>query len=270
MNHSGILCGGCKANLSMVFGSSRCLQCSHWWLLLIPVFALAGIILVFLLTTLNLTVSIGVINGLIFYANITRANMAVFFPPTNNTAVLVLSVFIAWLNLDIGVDVCFYHGLDMFAKTLLQLVFPLYVWVLVIIIIISSHYSTRAAKLNGKNSVPVLATLFLLSYAKLLRVVISTLSFTTVVNYKSENISNSSRQYVWLYDANVQYLKGKHILLFLAALVILVALSVPYTLVLSFVQCLQRRSSYRLLSWLRRLKPLFDAYTGPYKDRHRY
>ena len=270
MNHSGILCGECKANLSMVFGSSRCLQCSHWWLLLIPVFALAGIILVFLLTTLNLTVSIGVINGLIFYANITRANMAVFFPPTNNTAALVLSVFITWLNLDIGVDVCFYHGLDMFAKTLLQLVFPLYVWVLVIIIIISSHYSTRAAKLNGKNSVPVLATLFLLSYAKLLRVVISALSFTTVVNYKSENISNSSRQYVWLYDANVQYLKGKHILLFLAALVILVVLSVPYTLVLSFVQCLQRRSSYRLLSWLRRLKPLFDAYTGPYKDRHRY
>ena len=270
MNHSGILCGECKANLSMVFGSSRCLQCSHWWLLLIPVFALAGIILVFLLTTLNLTVSIGVINGLIFYANITRANMAVFFPPTNNTAALVLSVFIAWLNLDIGVDVCFYHGLDMFAKTLLQLVFPLYVWVLVIIIIISSHYSTRAAKLSGKNSVPVLATLFLLSYAKLLRVVISALSFTTVVNYKSENISNSSRQYVWLYDANVQYLKGKHILLFLAALVILVVLSVPYTLVLSFVQCLQRRSSYRLLSWLRRLKPLFDAYTGPYKDRHRY
>ena len=270
MNHSGILCGGCKANLSMVFGSSRCLQCSYWWLLLIPVFALAGIILVFVLTVLNLTVSIGAINGLIFYANITRANMAVFFPPTNNTAAFVLSVFIAWLNLDIGVEVCFYYGLDMFAKTLLQLAFPLYVWILVIIIIVSSHYSTRAAKLSGKNSVPVLATLFLLSYAKLLRVVISALSFTTVVNYQTGNLSNSSRRYVWLYDANVQYLKGKHIPLFLAALVILVALSVPYTLVLNFVQCLQRRSSYRVLSWLRRLKPLFDAYTGPYKDRHRY
>jgi len=81
-NRSGTLCGGCKANLSMVFGSSQCLQCSNWWLFLIPLFAFAGIALVFLLTVFNLTISIGTINGLIFYANIVRANTAVFFPPT--------------------------------------------------------------------------------------------------------------------------------------------------------------------------------------------
>ena len=36
------------------------------------------------------------------------------------------------------------------------------------------------------------------------------------------------------------------------------------------IQCLQYRSRYRILAWVRRLKPLFDAYTGPYKDKHRY
>ena len=269
-NRSGPLCGGCKANLSAVFGSSQCLPCSHWWLFLIPLFALAGIVLVFLLTVLNLTVSIGTINGLIFYANIVRANMAVFFPPTHSTAVMIPSVFIAWLNLDLGIDVCFYDGLDTYAKTWLQLVFPAYVWTMMIAIIVSSHYFTWAARLSGKNAVPVLATLFLLSYAKLLRVIIATFSFTTLITYQSEDAANFSKEYVWLYDGNVQYLKGKHIPLFLAALVILVALSVPYTLVLISVQCLQRRSRYRVLFWLRRLKPLFDAYTGPYKDKHCY
>ena len=46
----------------------------------------------------------------------------------------------------------------------------------------------------------------------------------------------------------------------------------------SFVTCTvgtiffhtQCRSRYRILAWVRRLKPLFDAYTGPYKDKHRY
>ena len=269
-NRSGPLCGGCKANLSAVFGSSQCLPCSHWWLFLIPLFALAGIVLVFLLTVLNLTVSIGTINGLIFYANIVRANMAVFFPPTHSTAVMIPSVFIAWLNLDLGIDVCFYDGLDTYAKTWLQLVFPAYVWTMMIVIIVSSHYFTWAARLSGKNAVPVLATLFLLSYAKLLRVIIATFSFTTLITYQSEDAANFSKEYVWLYDGNVQYLKGKHVPLFLAALVILVALSGPYTLVLISVQCLQRRSRYRVLFWLRRLKPLFDAYTGPYKDKHCY
>ena len=36
------------------------------------------------------------------------------------------------------------------------------------------------------------------------------------------------------------------------------------------MQYLQYRSRYRILAWVRRLKPLFDAYTGPYKDKHRY
>ena len=268
--HSGTLCGGCRANLSIVIGSSRCLPCTDWWLFLILLFALIGIILVILLTVLNLTVSVGTINGLIFYANIIGANMAVFFPSTLSTNVLAPRVFIAWLNLDLGIEVCFYNGLDTYAKTWLQLVFPVYVWIIVTVIIISSHYSTWAAKLSGKNSVQVLATLFLLSYAKLLRIIIAAFSFTELKTYHSENMNSFSVENVWLYDGNIQYLMGKHIPLFLLALVILVALYVPYTLILTFIQCLQQQSGNRVLFWVRRLKPFFDAYTGPYKDKHRY
>ena len=262
-HRSGILCGACQHSLSHVLGSSNCKECSGLWLILfIPAFALAGIILVIFLMVLNLTVSIGTINGLIFYANIVRANQAIFF--THSTSNSFLSWFIAWVNLDLGIETCFYSGFDAYAKTWLQFIFPIYIWLVVIIIIVSSHYYTMAAKLAGRNSAKVLATLFLLSYAKLLRVTIAILSSTTL------EYPDGSVRRVWLYDGNVDYLKGKHVPLFMAALLVLLVLSLPYTALLLFIQCLQLKSNYRALFWIGNFKPLFDAYTGPYKDKHRY
>ena len=262
LSRSGVLCGSCQQNLSHVLGTSYCKECSSHFLLLIPVFIAAGIVLVVFLMLLNLTVSVGTINGLIFYANIVRANQAIFFPHGTNNQ--FFSIFIAWLNLDLGIETCFYSGLDAYAKTWLQFLFPVYIWIIVVLIIVSSHYSTTAAKLSGRNAVQVLATLFLLSYAKLLRITITAFSFT-LLEYPDGSVKR-----IWLYDGNVDYLKGKHIALFVAALLLLVFISLPYTVALLFIQCLQYRSRYRILTWVRRLKPLFDAYTGPYKDKHRY
>ena len=60
----------------------------------------------------------------------------------------------------------------------------------------------------------VLATLFLLSYAKLLRSIINP-SFVITLEYPSDS------KKVWLVDGNVPYLKGKHIPLFLISLLAL-------------------------------------------------
>ena len=80
----------------------------------------------------NLTVSTGTLNGLIFYANIIRANQAVYFPVEKSERFSsLLSVFIAWLNLDLGVEVCLFQGMDAYIRTWLQFVFPVYIWILV-------------------------------------------------------------------------------------------------------------------------------------------
>ena len=80
-NRSGILCGACQTNFSHMLGTSKCKQCTVPWIaLIVPLVAIAGGILVVGLMLLNLTVSAGTLNGLIFYANILRANHAVFFP----------------------------------------------------------------------------------------------------------------------------------------------------------------------------------------------
>ena len=264
-NRSGILCGTCQPGLSQVLGTSNCKKCSNTWLLLLLLFGLAGVAVVVCLMVLNLTVSTGTINGLIFYANIVRANNAIFF--SGQSANTFLSWFIAWLNLDLGIDTCFYNGLTAYAKTWLQFVFPIYIWVLVSAIIISSHYSTRAAKICGNNAVQVLATLFFLSYAKLLRVTITVFQPTKLlILYNSLN----RVKVVWNYDGNLDYLGAQHIPLFVITLLFFTLFFIPYTLALIGIQWLLPISHYKALFWVNRLKPLFDAYTGPYKDNHRY
>ena len=168
-NRNGVLCGSCRPGLSLVLGTSQCRQCSNIYLLLLIPFGLAGIVLVLILLKCNLTVSTGTINGLIFYVNIVQANKTAFFPTgSNSTFVHILSVFISWLNLDLGIETCFAEGLNTYYRTWLQFVFPVYIWSIIGLIILTSRYSIRVSKWTSSNTVSVLATLFLLSYAKLL------------------------------------------------------------------------------------------------------
>ena len=158
-NHSGVLCGGCEPGLALTLGSSKCQHCSNIYLLLIVPFLVAGVLLVIILGRLDLTVAPGTMNGVIFYANVVKASNDALI---SNSVSKYFMILTAWLNLDLGIETCFSSHLDMFWKLLLQFAFPLYIWLLVAAIILLSRYSTVAARLSGRNSVPVLATLFLL------------------------------------------------------------------------------------------------------------
>ena len=262
-NRSGLLCGRCKQGFSLTFATSQCTECSSDInLLLLLAFALAGLVLVFFLLIFRITVAAGTLNGLIVYANILSLNRDILL--STNSANF-LTMFIAWLNLDFGIPLCFYNGMDAYARTWLQFVFPVYVWVVIGLIILLSNISQRIAKVFGTNPVAVLATLFLLSYAKILRTIITAVSLT-FLEYPGQNKA------VWLHDANIGYLQGKHIPLFLAAVFMFLTFFLPYTIVLLLGQCFQARSHMWLFSWANnsRLKAFMDAYHAPYKPRHRY
>lgn len=263
-NRTGILCGACKPGLGLALGGSKCLQCSNNLLLLLLLFAFAGMVLIILLLKCNLTVSTGTINGLIFYANVIRINRAIFFPPNQSPVMQVLSVYIAWLNLDLGIETCFSENMNAYTLTWLQFIFPLYIWLLVILLIYVSWYSVTVSRLTGSNTVSVLATLFLLAYAKLLQTIIAAVSFTTLTD--KQGITSA----VWLLDGNLAYLSGPHIALFIASITALFLYVVPFTLLVLSAPYLQARSNLCLLRWVNRFKPLLDAYQGPYKDKFRY
>ena len=260
-HRTGLLCGKCQESYSLTLGSDKCAKCSNIFLLLIIPLAVSGLFLVGVLFALNLTVTEGSINGLLFYSNvIAMSRVALILKETS-----YLYTFLAWLNLDLGIGTCLFDGMDGYTATWLQFVFPVYLWMIILtIILFYRKFPNLARRLGLENAVKVLATLFLLSYTKLQRTVVTIMSFTSL-EYPSGEV-----RYVWLYDANVEFFKGKHLYLGIAGILVLVFLIVPYTLCLAFFQQLQACSGHRLFHWVNRLKPLFDSYAGPYKDKYRF
>ena len=266
-NHSSLLCGSCKPDLSLSLGSSRCLPCPSYWrsilLVITTALILAGITLVALLLVLNMTVAVGTLNGLIFFANVVHANKSILLPFQKTNFITVL---VSWMNLELGIDVCYFPGMDKFGKNWFQLAFPAYIILLVTLIIITSSYSSRFSNLIGKkNPVATLATLILLSYAKLLEVCFKSLSFGSLY------YPDGSVKMVWLPDATVKYFSGKHVILFLTALLILLV-GLVYTALLFSWQWLLHLPRWRIFRWTRdqRIQTFIETYHIPYVPRHRY
>ena len=264
---SGTLCGSCTTGYSLVLGSNVCMECTTTYnMVLIILFAFMGIALVVFLIVLNLTVSVGTINGLLFTANIIKLYQPVFLG--NQIPVSFFTQIVSWLNLDFGIKICFYNGMDRYVKEWLQFIFPFYVWGIIIVIILICRVSSKVSKLVGSNAVPVLATLLLLSYTKLLRTTVTVLHKRDITLH----CHNSSHQLtVWYEDPTLQYAKGKHLYLFSFALIVLVLFCLPYTLFLLLNPLFEKYlTKYRLCSFLYKIKPVLDAYSGPMKDEYRF
>ena len=264
-SRTGILCGQCQKYFSLALGSLQCIPCDNKHAALIVFFALAGVVLITIIFLFRLTIAVGTLNGLFFYANIIQANHQAFFP---RATINFSTVFISLLNLDFGIESCFYDGMDIYTYSWFQFLFPFYLWFLVGCIILASRYSRSIAKLFGQNPVAVLATLFLMSYSKLLQAIIAPLSWTHLTFYRH---SNETQNTVWLYDASIHFFKEpKHTALGLFAIFSLMVLVLPYIFLLIIGHWLQGCSNWWILSWLNKIKPFMDAYHAPYRKHTRY
>ena len=260
-NRTGVLCGSCSVGLSTVLGSSECHSCSNYWLLLHLPFALIGILLVIVLTMCNVTIAEGTLSGIIFYCNIIGSNVSIFFPRQNIPFLTPsLKMFVSLVNFETGISLCLFDGMDAYTKCWLHFVFPLYLWFITGVFICLGG---RCSWIVRRNAVKVLATLILLSYARLLSAVTDALQVSYVY------LDNGNFERRWLIDGNIHYFKGRHIPLAVFTLLFSLFL-LPFSLCLFFIQCLQKASHYQTLSWVNHLKPFFDAYTGPFTSSGRF
>ena len=91
----------------------------------------------------------GLINSLIFYANVIQTYKGILYSTTNVSYYqLVLHVFIAWFNLDFGIKTCIGMNLNMFWKTWMQFLFPLYIWAIAGLIIKFCYVAIQFASQN--------------------------------------------------------------------------------------------------------------------------
>ena len=81
--------------------------------------------------------------------------------------------------------------------------------------------------------------------------------------------SDGPKTIVWLFDGNISYHAGKHIPLFVLGLMFC-SFALVYTMILLFIQCLQRRSNICCLRWVDRWRPFFEAYTSPCHVNYRF
>ena len=267
-NRSSMLCGSCQPGLSLSLGSPLCLQCPNNWPTLLAgitiTAVIAGIALVAILLVLNMTIAVGTLNGLVFYANIVYANKSILLPFQETGLV---TVFVSLLNLELQVDTCYFPRMDTYIKTWLKLAFPTYVFCLVGLVIAVSSYSIRFSKLIGnKDPVATLATLILLSYAKILQVCFESLS-VGILKYP-----DGSSKPVWLPDATVQYFYGKHIPLFIIAVLIFLIGLIYTALLFSWQWCfyLPKWKFVNVCLGEQRLKLFIETYHAPFTPKHRY
>ena len=213
-----------------------------------------------LLLVLNITVTVGTLNGLIFYANVVGAFKSILLPFQEPN---FITVFISWLNLVFGIDTCYFPGMDTYTKTWLQLAFLACVILLVVLVTIISSHSSRFSNLIGKkNPVATLTTLILLSYSKLLEICFKVLSVGILEH------PHGSNEMVWLPDATVNYLSGKHIPLYIAGVLILLV-GLVYTALLFSWQRLLHLPRWRIFKWSKdqKLQTFIETYHIPYTTR---
>ena len=97
-NRVGINCGECPSGLSNTFGFYGCKRCSNYWLFLLIVFMLAGILLVVSLFALNLTIVDGKIYGFIVYANLVAGlEIALMYSHLRTTYSLYFYHCLTWI-----------------------------------------------------------------------------------------------------------------------------------------------------------------------------
>ena len=267
-NRVGVLCSQCAPGYSVVFGSNDCITCSNWWLLTLIVYGVAGPLLIYLLYALQLTLSTGEINGIIFYAQLSSIGGLMKLYTSKDIGFISIKfyfifvkglIFLLNLNIKFNLPLCLYDGMTELWKSGIGLMFPVYLLAIVIGLIIISRYSVRLSNRIADSSVQVLVTVVHLSFTTLLT---STSDVFTPVNIYT-NTSDAPLK-VWQNDG-VEYGKGGHLVLMIVTGVVVGSILITYLTVLLAGRPLMKINKVREY-----LRPIYEAIHAPYEHNKEF
>ena len=250
-NRSGILCGGCAKGFSVVFGTFECHICSNLWLLLIPVFAIAGAVLVIGISILEFTIDKGLTNSLLFFVN----TVSVFdYLTPSNISYGYYFLPARLLNLQLGVSTCFYNGMTSLVRSFFQFLFPAYLFLLMAVFtILCRRYSWMSKNFSPPKTLATLAVMCYLS------------SLTTCLDIVAPDRVKTLEGDVfwrWFTDPNYAYFKGWHGVATTIGFFVMIIYIIPFPIFL-----LMPTLAYK---YLKKLTPIYDALWGAFKHKYRY
>ena len=257
-NRSGILCGKCAEGHSHILGSHQCKKCGNSGISLIILFAFAGVIIMFGILFLHIDVSYGYLNSILFYCNVLSVYIPILNSSSRNATVFVL---VAWINQDYGIEQCFYNGMTELAHAGLRLLFPAYLILLMVLIMVASRKSTMLSRFFSNTQISagkLFATILLMSYSTILEVCLELFGAVKL------NSVDGDTYVMWRSDPNQRYFHGLHIPLIIVACVLLFTVILPVPILLMFPAL---TFSTRLGV---KMKPILDAFWAPFKIKFRF
>lgn len=248
-NRTGVLCGGCLPTYSVILGRTECRQCSNFSLFLIPIFGLLGILLLVAIAFLEVTVEKGWMYTILLYCNLVTLTPLSSVLSSNWDYIYVPAYL---LSFELGIGHCLYDGMTALDRTFLKLLFPLYLFILMLIISLLS----RKATLNRHFSpVKTFVTLGHMSYTSILNTCVEIVTATTLTTV------GGLSQVRWVQDPNIVYFSGLHCALVILGCTIFVIYLIPVPLIL-----LSPYVAFRL----KKLVPFLDALWAPFESKYRF
>ena len=178
-----------------------------------------------------------------------------FILPISSEYNYILKIVFSLLNLELGFELCFYKGMTMSIKTGLQFMFPIYLWLLVLIMSLISRFSNKFANLTVNYSVQVLSTLLYLSFSKLLLTIINIFIPASVY-------TPNGTLTVWYSDGNVSYWNDTgHLILLIISFMLSVLYIIPFLIWGLLASYLSGKSK-----WIRKRRNFVDVFHGQYRE----
>ena len=149
---------------------------------------------------------------------------------------------ISLLNLSINFNypICLYNGMTEVWKFALNLVFPIYLMMIVVLLIIISRYSVKLSNEISQSSIQVLVTVVHLSFSSFL------ISAQNVYTYSIIHLNTTDVPlHVWLRDGTTEYGSGSHLALMIMTSLIVWPILIIYIGVLLFGRLVMRINRLR-------------------------
>ena len=265
-SRTGDLCGECIKNYSVVFGSAKCELCtSKWWPFTVIVYIIAGPLIVLLLYTLNLTLTTGTLNGVIFYAQLANVGILLYYiVPCIKCSekydyFRLPIIFISWMNLNLGFPLCFFHNMTELWKAGLSLLFPIYLLLIIVFFSILSRFSSKISNRFSRSFIQVLVTVVYLSFTQLLQTLLDVFSSTQIYT------ENKAWRTVWFNNGAIAYGSSWHMRLMIITSVVVGVILIPYMVVILFGKRLLKIDRFREY-----IRPFYEAIHAPYKTNRSY
>ena len=252
-NRTGLLCGSCnnEEGYSSVLGSNECHKCSNYIFFLIIVFAIAGAALFSGIFFLELTINNGWTNSVIFFCSVVSIYDYLVLDVRYNYLFLPLRL----INLQIGVGLCFYDGMSSLSRTSVQLIFPIYLYILMVpFTILCRHFSWMSTNFSPAKT---LMTLSVMCYTSVLTTCVELVGVVRI-----DTFGGMKTSYRWYNDPNQVYFQGLHAFLCAISIVIILIYLIPFPILLLFPNLAYKK--------LVRFTPLFDVLWAAYKPKYRF